>query len=215
MVKSITSAWMNEYIVKRLLNKRVLASGVRIGPRRPRKKKNANRKRDRSFGLHHLQELNNREFRVMYRMTRPSFYKLFSLIEGDLTVNEAQAKRSSGSAIPAISKLAATIRWLAGGSYLDIASLFGLDKINFFNQKYGPLWKTVKTLDSRLQLGLDLSKDNLEKTAAEFSKFSKYTMNNCVMAIDGLVVKTRKPTKRKRGILKLTGIENVPGGWLF
>ena len=168
MVKSITSAWINEHIVKRLVNKRVIASGVRIGPRRPRKKKDTNRRRDQSFGLHHLQELNNRKFRLMYRMTRLSFYKLFSLIEGDLMVNKAQAKRSSGSAMPGISKLAAAIRWLAGGSYLDIASLFGLDKINFFNHKYGPLWKTVKTLDSRLQLGPGLSEDNLKKTLQSF-----------------------------------------------
>jgi hypothetical protein len=199
MVKLVLPpAWIDKYTARWKGRKITRNHAVHI----PRRKRKANRRRDRSFGIKHLNELNEREFRMMYRMTRKSFMKLFSMVKSDLTKCSKQAECSSGSAIPSISKLAATIRWLAGGSYLDIAALFGLDPGNFFHKDNGPLWQTIRILDTCFNIGLDLSESNLEKTGLEFSRFSNGTMNNCVMAIDGLVVKTKKPSRKDVGNVK-------------
>ena len=106
---------------------------------RRRKKRAPNRKRDREYGVKHMDQLSNREFRRSFRMTRVSFNKLLDLIKDQISSDEKQAKNSSGSAISAATKLGATIRFLAGGSYIDIAGLYGLDPNNFFNSVSGPL----------------------------------------------------------------------------
>ena len=158
------------------------------------RKRAANRRRNREFGAWHLRNLNPHEFRRMYRMTRASFEKLLGMIKDEITSDSKQAKNSSGSPIPARSKLAATIRFLAGGSYLDISAIFGMDPKNFHNRRCGPLWQTLKAIDKHLHIGLTFDEASLEQTAQRFERFSRNHMKNCVMAIDGWVVKTRKPT---------------------
>ena len=67
-------------------------------------------------------------------MTRQSFYKLPLKVESDICSDATQASNSSGSPIPAASKLAAAIRYLAGGSHHVISALFGLEQANFFER---------------------------------------------------------------------------------
>ena len=136
---------------------------------------------------------------AVFRMTRVSFNKLLDLIKDQISPDEKQAKNSSGSAISAATKLGATIRFLAGGSYIDIAGLYGLDPNNFFNSVSGPLWPTIRALDSVLHIGLDLDPAALKKTGLAFSKFTNGRMVHNVMAVDGWVVRTRMPTKAEVG----------------
>ncbi len=91
-----------------------------------------NRKRDRMYGLKVMEELSQREFQRMFRLSRTAFAKLVELVTPLLSKNEAQAKKSSGSCISVVTKLAVTLRWLAGGSYLDISRLFGVDEHSFW-----------------------------------------------------------------------------------
>ena len=53
-----------------------------------------------------------------------------------------------------------------------------------------------------LILGSICPKVTWKKTGLEFSSFSNDTMNNCVMAIEGLVVKTKKPSRKDVGNVK-------------
>ena len=59
-----------------------------------------------------LHGLTAHEFRRAFRMTRLAFFKLLRLVRDDLGKNVPMAKRSSGSPVTPLIKLAVTIRWL-------------------------------------------------------------------------------------------------------
>ncbi len=142
------------------------------------------------------------EFPRMFRMSRVSIGKLLDLIKTKISLSTPrgiqQAINSSGSYIPSVTKLAATIRWLAGGSYLDIAFEFGLDPANFFSKHYF-LWNTINAIDEVIKLGFSTNHQNLSDTAQGFSKFSKGQMTGCVLAIHGWVCHTRQPKRSEVG----------------
>jgi hypothetical protein len=139
------------------------------------------------------------EFQKMFRMCRESFQKLQNLIEPYVATDVFQGSRSSGSSITSTTKLAVTLRWLAGGAYQDIASLFGVSIMNFFHPR-GPLWTTFDAIDKAIKLGFSLKQENLRQTASEFSRYSHGRLKDCVMAIDGWVCKTRQPSVKEAGI---------------
>jgi len=58
-------------------------------------------------------------FERRLRMKKQSFDKLLSYVREDLTVDLRQACRRGGPTIPELC-LCMTLRWLAGGSHLDI-----------------------------------------------------------------------------------------------
>ena len=165
---------------------------------KPRKLRARNTIRDRSYGLKVMADATDAEFQRMFRLSRKSFGKLHDLVAPYLEKDKFQATRSSGSPISTVTKLAVTLRWLAGGSYLDICSLFGIDKANFFNGQ-SVLWQTIDAIDRSIQIGLSLSKIDLRRNAQEFSRMSNYRMNDCVMAVDGWVCKTRQPSVSEVG----------------
>jgi hypothetical protein len=97
-----------------------------------------------------------------------------------------------------MTKLLATIRWLAGGSYLDIAAFFGLSPACFFHPQYF-LWECLEAIDSVIPLGFSFDEEDLKRTSEGFAKFSGGHLKNCVMAVDGWVCKTRQPTRKEVG----------------
>ena len=64
-------------------------------------------------------------FHRRLRMSRVSFDKLLAIIKVDLAVDEAMAGKRGGAIIPELC-LYCTLRWLAGGSYLDICDITGI-----------------------------------------------------------------------------------------
>lgn len=129
------------------------------------RKKKVRRTYFREFGLLVMGQLTDDEFKRMFRMSRFSFDILCNAIAIDLSVDILQACRSSGSEISVKTRLACTLRYLAGGSHLDIAALFGVSARNFFNVKSGVLWPTVDALMKCLNLEFDGSEVNLKRTA--------------------------------------------------
>lgn len=153
-----------------------------------------NRKYNRDHGLRFMAQLKDDEFHRMFRISRDGFYKLLLKIRPFLQKkNPKQATNSSGSPISNTTKLAATLRWMAGGSYLDICGLFGLDFPNFFKEKY-ILWETMYALDRALVLEFSLDPEVLKKNSEDFARLSKGNLQGCVSAIDGWVCVTRQPT---------------------
>lgn len=69
------------------------------------------------------------------RMSLKSFDKLLSFIEKDLFVDNVQAARRGGAIKPEIA-LFSTLRWLAGGSYLDIFAITGVSIGSFYRICY-------------------------------------------------------------------------------
>ena len=74
-----------------------------------------------------MRELNDQDFQRMFRVTREGFQTLCDGVALGLSIDVVQARRSSGSHISITARVAATLRWLGGGSYLDICAIFGID----------------------------------------------------------------------------------------
>lgn len=73
---------------------------------------------------------NDIDFIRLIRMKIPSFDKLLSYIRADLEVDLLQAGRRGGAIIPEIC-LFVTLRYVAGGSYLDLQFLAGISRPSF------------------------------------------------------------------------------------
>ena len=133
-----------------------------------------------------------------------------------------QTSCSSGSPVTMKTRVAVTLRWLAGGNYWDICGLFGIARGltlvhtshmnpspnlmhhlsvgSFFSEK-GPLWPTIYAIDDALshEIHFDVSLEACQKAASEFSVYSRGRLNHCVCAVDGLIIRTRKPNVMELG----------------
>lgn len=119
-------------------------------------RKPRNSHRNRGFAVEEITRLSDLIFTRMFRVDRDSFYELVENIEIKLVRNEVRAKSSSGSSINTITRLAVTLRWLAGASYLDLCFAWGVSKTSFFGER-GVLWPIIEALDELLQLGFPLN----------------------------------------------------------
>jgi hypothetical protein len=108
-----------------------------------RRSRLGNRVRNRQHGLNEMESLSELEFKRMFRMTKHSFNNLEELIENHVRIRDIhQARRSSQSTITTRTRLACCLRWMAGGSYIDICFEFGVAPGSFFHED-GILWETM------------------------------------------------------------------------
>ena len=90
---------------------------------------------------------------------------------------------SAGSAISMRTKLYATLRWLARGSYLDICFAWGLSK-SAFTCEWGIEWPVVDAIDTAFDISWSLSNvEELKKLADKFSLLSHGQLPGAVTAI--------------------------------
>ena len=83
--------------------------------------------RDRQKAITFIRNKDDKWFYKSYRLSRYLFYKLLGLINPILeTKNKRMAIISSGDYVKGESLLAATLRFLAGGSYIDLIDLYDL-----------------------------------------------------------------------------------------
>ena len=193
-------------------------SGVRKSSARQR------RCRQRKSWQDFQSKLTDRQFRRYFRMSRNCFAYLRAKIEsdaGEQTVkskmyltnlkdsksakdqSKAHAhnnlhKKPTGGFISREVKLAITLRILAGGSYLDMALLYetGESYSHLIFHDVIENW----IIDDRLVKinGIDFVNDEerLEKVALQFACLSGGLLTGCIGAIDGWIVKIRKPSLR-------------------
>ena len=114
--------------------------------------------RNRGFAVNEMDNLSHVNFQRMFRLDRSSFYELRDMLVSSLAFDSMKATASSGSAISTTTRLAVTLRWLAGASYLDLCFAWGLSKAVFYSER-GVLWPTIEALDSLIHLGIDLENE--------------------------------------------------------
>jgi hypothetical protein len=143
----------------------------------------------------HVQRLTTAEFRHRYRLTPEAFYKLLQVIEDLLVVqNHRQAKNSIGAIIPPEVKLAAALRFFAGGQVLDLKLIYNMS----IYMVYACVWLVVDAVNQRLQIHFPI-KDvyQLSQLEAEFAANARQQVwRGQVMAIDGVHFKMEKPSKK-------------------
>ena len=155
----------------------------------------APRQRNRGYALEEMEHLTDKEFQRMFRLNRIAFYWLLSKIYHDISpIASLRQKVQLERNITAATKLAVTMRWLAGGSYLDICFAFEI-AVGTFYKSSGILWGTMEAINKVLSIGFPLhDMAKLEDISKGFSEFSHGRMKGCVMAMDGWVMKTRCPS---------------------
>ena len=133
--------------------------------------------------------MNRAVFEVLLNLVTPYFSNL----------NITRAMNSSGSHIPVVTRLAVSLRWLAGGSYLDLCFAWGVAASTFYHAN-GVLWPTLEALDKALDKSFPFGfpfgdEARLEELAEGFRVHSGGILDGCVLAMDGFGVATRAPFK--------------------
>jgi hypothetical protein len=138
---------------------------------------------------------NHDTFSRRLRMELESFNKLVELIREGVEVNQEMANLRGGPIIPELC-LFCTIRWLAGGSYLDIVDITGISVPSF----YRIVWKTCRAIinSPELRMKLPETSDECEKAASGFRSISyNDAIPNCVGVLDGYLLKINTPKKKE------------------
>ena len=100
----------------------------------------ARRTKNRGYAIDEMKELSEKVFKKMFRLNRRGFYYLLTRIRKHLTPNPGAVSYGIYHDIlkpisPEV-RLAITLRWLVGGSYLDICFAFGISTGTFFKEGY-------------------------------------------------------------------------------
>jgi hypothetical protein len=104
--------------------------------------------------------------------------------------NEKYACNSSGSPIAPECKLAISLRWLAGGSYLDICDIYDISESSF----YPILWETLEIIDKVLKIRFPTNDPiSLSRMSEAFGKRTGGVLHGCVGALDGWAPRLQRP----------------------
>lgn len=125
-------------------------------------------------------------------MSLPSFYKLVDLIRVGLEVDDLRSGKD-GTILPEISVFC-TIRWLAGGSYLDIFAITGVSIASFYRVCY----KTLRLIIAcdELMIKMPTTTEECRVLADGFRNLSYgEAITNCVGAEDGYLLRINTPPK--------------------
>jgi hypothetical protein len=131
------------------------------------------------------------------RMSLSSFYKLLDIIRAKLEVDIAKAEGKGGPILPELS-LFCTLRWLAGGSYLDIYAITNVSIASFYRVVYRTLHAINNSKELQIIFPTTLAECRL--AASGFRDIS--TMDaivNCIGVIDGYLLRIYTPPKAIAG----------------
>ena len=149
----------------------------------------------------HVRKLGHEHaFDRTYRMSVTAFYRLLDLLRDDLmTMNESQhGGYHDTDAVEPELIMAIGIRWLAGGSYVDIRHVYGCSVASVF--RFRDLFMEAVLNCNELDIVFPDTDEELYSTESKFSdKSSERTMVGCVGAIDGLFVKVHRPSMKECG----------------
>ena len=135
------------------------------------------------------------EFKRTFRLSRTVFNEVHGRIEHRLQCNETQRKNASGgTVVDTRIKLMIALRYLAGGSYLDLRLLFEVPTPSL----YRIVRKVVDAVnDEYFNEDLVFPTSNvalLAQIQAGFDAMTGNVMTGCVGAIDGIVIRIQGPS---------------------
>ena len=142
----------------------------------------------------HLARLTEKDFRLRYRLDIDSFYKLLGIIRGDIeTKDKRKAKNAKwGRVIGAEEKLAMALRYMAGGSFLDIKLIYHVEN----SYIYDSVWSVVDAVNKHLKVEFPIDDvQKLQVLEAEFRAASRGGIwEGQVGAVDGVHFGMRAPS---------------------
>ena len=155
----------------------------------------------------HVYDFGNTGFQQMYRMPIHRFYELLDGKPAEAGVKQFKGIRTylttkltknhywrayKGRTVPCEIRLAATLRWLAGGQWQDLRTAYGCSKAELFRT----FWVVIDAINHELD-NIHFPIDDLEglqKLEANFRKNSRNQIwTGQVGALDGCVISTVSP----------------------
>lgn len=134
------------------------------------------------------------------------------LISCDLAVDETMSRRGSpsGPVTPEL-QLSMTLRFLAGGSYMDIAVLHGVHRSTLFMC----VWRVIDAIEMVPEFNLRFPIDDtarLTELANDFQCQRGNPLWGCVGAIDGIAIEITRPTgvKNSKSYYNRKGFFAIP-----
>jgi hypothetical protein len=133
------------------------------------------------------------ELKACFCMTRANFESLLRLLEGRLHCNHEMARRTSEAAISPSTRLAITLRLLAGASYIDI--ILGLNVCTA--TVYPNAHRVVQRINEVIPLpGIPFhDSGKLHAMAWRFTQSRASPMFGCFRALDGILIPFRSLQK--------------------
>jgi hypothetical protein len=124
-------------------------------------------------------------------MSQEKFARLVQLLKPHL---KEKKRVGPNGKIPIEIELSIALRYFAGGSPLDFIASHGMSHSSVWNC----IWRIVVAINECKELQIEFPEDHSvqQKIAAAFKAKSQVGFNNCVGAIDGLLVCTEKPTEK-------------------
>ena len=132
-------------------------------------------------------------FSRLYRMSLQSFNKLCGLLRPyfDVDVSMSQVRTGAGPITIEIA-MHCLLRWLSGGSYLDIKLCAGISKASF----YRVIYKCVDLINchSYFKISFPTTTRDLETAANNFKSLSSNgVIDGCVACLDGFLLPITTP----------------------
>jgi len=125
-------------------------------------------------------------FHRMYRMPKAPFFHLAKLLVIYRSSSGGSFHNSS-----MLTRLSVCLRWLAGGSYLDISKAHCLPVSTTFQF----ISETLTALNYVLEIKFPVNdSDALERNSLRFSRRGRSPLRACCGALDGLAVTVQHPT---------------------
>jgi len=134
----------------------------------------------------------NGNFLRTYRMSLSTYIRLYELLMPSLQGPETNAGVSTVS--PHV-MLHCFLRWLAGGSYLDIRLTAGVSVATFFRLVH----KVMRAILNCHELDIKMpeTRDELDAAAEKFKAMSLHgSIRGCVACVDGWLCEIRTPSRR-------------------
>ena len=160
---------------------------------RPKGTKSVRRQRRPAETL--FSELSDYGFRRMYRMSKDSFWKLYDILQPCMP-NPKKRKRGKtpNGDITVATRLAMALRYFSGGDPKDIGHTHG---VNNTSEVLKSVWYVVDAVNKTASLDIKFpsSHEEQRQLALEFKAKSRIGLQNCVGAIDGLLIWIHKPSK--------------------
>jgi hypothetical protein len=159
--------------------------------------------RDREAALARLDAHPENDFKRRFRMHRYQFDLLVNELRQELEPQTAWAKQcainSSGSWVRAELKVAATLRVLAGGSYLDAADLYAVSAGSFHRNTFWPVIVAVCNCKAAFLDNVNFPFEDDAKLRVHEKTFSRFHKHfpGTVAAGDGCAFRIKRPTAKE------------------
>ena len=141
-----------------------------------------------------------------FRMSESSFWQLHGIVQAEIAVEventtvdaahrkrqESPRKTAPNGLISTSVRLAAALRYFAGGSPLDIALVFGI----CYKDVMKSVWAVVNAINKTPEFAILYPEcpDEQSKIAEGFKRRSTAGFDTCAGAIDGMLVWTHRPS---------------------